>query len=100
LVDGVNGKTTPVILEYDGFREHFSSQDDVNAENYEFYGSGASADNSPNSVAETPRVTPVSDRKRLEIRDLGFSACGLLSGRESSETRNPWMHQNPALAPY
>lgn len=37
LVEGVSGKTTPIILEYDGFREHFSSLDDVNSENYEFY---------------------------------------------------------------
>lgn len=37
LVQGGNGKTTPIILEYDGFREHFASVDDVTADNYEFY---------------------------------------------------------------
>jgi hypothetical protein len=31
-------------------------------------GSGASADNSPNSASEALRVTPVSDEKGLEIR--------------------------------
>jgi hypothetical protein len=32
------------------------------------YGSGASADNSPNSASEALRVTPVTDEKGLEIR--------------------------------
>jgi hypothetical protein len=39
-------------------------------------GSGASADNSLRSTAEAPKVTLVRDGKRLEIKHLGFAACG------------------------
>jgi hypothetical protein len=39
-------------------------------------GSGASADNSLRSTDDAPKVTLVKDGKRLEIRHLGFAACG------------------------
>jgi hypothetical protein len=60
-------------------------------------GSGAFADKSLRCTAEAPKVTLVRNGKRLEIRHLGFQFVGLLSARESSQARNPYMHQNLGL---
>jgi hypothetical protein len=50
---------------------------DQQLQSYEWFaGSGASADNSLRSTAEAPKVTLVRDGKQLEIRHLGFAACG------------------------
>jgi hypothetical protein len=58
-------------------------------------GSGASADNGLRSTAEAPKVTLVRDGKRLEIKHLGFAACGpsirqgVFAGPKSQDAPEP-----------